>query len=136
MPIDPTVRRACAWCDEPSAWPDRCGIFRGDETCAEITEDKCVFGDHRRCDGPDCAVAARFHLEVRRTGARAAQAAGSLWAVVSIIGDRVSLVGTTDHLGRAKSTLRTPELKRHGLPTGPEGKGLVYVVRAYDGEFF
>jgi hypothetical protein len=56
---------------------------------------------------------------------------------VSRVGDRVTLVGTEDHLGRAKSILRSGAIRRAGIKVGGSaGKGLVYVVRAADGAFF
>lgn len=134
---DPRTRRyPCPWCTEPRAWPDRCGMFCGDDLCADETGQRCALGDHRRCDGSHCPVAARWLLAVRRAGVLAAEPSGAIWAVVSIIGDRVTVVGTEDHLGRAKSLLRTGHLKRCGWPIGPVGKGAVYVVRASDAELF
>lgn len=126
--------RACPWCSEPGAWPDRCAADL-DPFCADTIAERCVVGDHRRCWGWDCPVAATWHLSVRRAGVLAAEAAGTTWAVVSIIGDCVRVVGTTDHLGRAKSLLRTGTAKRAGI-TGPAAKGAVYVVRASDAAFF
>lgn len=82
-------------------------------------------------------MAARWHPAVSRAGVAAARAAGTTWAVVSIIGDRLAVVGTEDHLGRAKSLLRTGHAKRHGYVTGdPAAKGVVYVVRGADGGLF
>lgn len=117
-------------------WPDRCHEGPdADPTCAEIIASQCVdFGDHRRCIPEVCEWAAEWHSVVREAGQRAAADAGAVWAVVSTIGG-VRVIGTTDHLGRAKSLLRTPEARRHGF-TGPEAKGFVYVVRGSDGGFF
>ncbi|MEQ3541105.1 hypothetical protein WHI96_20030 [Pseudonocardia tropica] len=103
--------------------------------CAEIIEGKCsIDADHRRCQPETCEWAADWHEPVREAGQRAAADAGAVWAVVSTLGG-VRVVGTTDHLGRAKSLLRTPEAKRHGI-TGAAAKGVVYIVRGSDGGFF
>ncbi len=101
-----------------------------------MIEIECGLGDHRRCEPSACAAAARWHEPVRRAGVAAARSAGAVWAVVSTIENRVSVVGTEDHLGRAKSLLRIGALKRAGQPLGPEGQGLVYIVRGEDGGFF
>lgn len=119
-------------------WPDRCRADIGEDwACSEIIGDQCeAWGDHRRCLPAQCAWAARWHEPVRRAGMEAARSAGVAWAVVSTIGDRLAVVGTEDHLGRAKSLLRTGALKRAGLPTDYTGKGLVIVVRGSDGGLF
>ncbi len=136
---DPRTRRyPCAWCAEDGMWPDLCSeaLGRLDDRCAAMIEIQCGLGDHRRCLPSACASAARWHEPVRRAGVEAAHAAGAVWAVVSTLENRITVVGTEDHLGRAKSLLRNGALKRAGSPTGPEGKGLVYVVRGADGRFF
>lgn len=119
-------------------WPDRCteAPVPRDERCVAMIEIQCGLGDHRRCEPSACAAAARWHEPVRRAGVEAAAAAGAVWAVVSTLDNRVTVVGTEDHLGRAKTLLRNGALKRAGSPTGPEGRGLVYVVRGSDGGFF
>lgn len=118
-------------------WPDQCSEGDGrDGRCAAMIEKVCALGDHRRCSPSACAAAARWHEPVRRAGVDAARAAGRLWAVVSTIENRVAVVGTADHLGRAKSILRAGTLTRAGFGLGAEGMGLVYVVRATDGGFF
>lgn len=121
-------------------WPDVCSEELGDAqgyACDFIIPGECSVGDHRRCDTARCDVAARWHPAVRRLGVEAALAAGAIWAVVSIAEGRATLVGTGDHLGRAKSIVRTGHAKRHGIETGdPAAKGLVYVVRGSDGGFF
>jgi len=84
----------------------------------------------------DCPVAARWFDEVREAGQAAAKAAGSVWGVVSIIGDRLAVVGTGHHLGRVKSLVRSGAAKRAGLdPFDPSSKGLVYVVHGETGYF-
>lgn len=121
-------------------WPDVCSEALGkdqDHACAEIIEDKCELGDHRRCDPANCEFAAVWHEIVRAAGIEAAEAAGKIWAVVSVIEDQPTVVGTGDHLGRAKSLLRTGHAKKFGIQTGdPAAKGLVYIVRGADGGFF
>lgn len=127
------VRRPCAWCEEPNRWPDRCTPDL-DETCAEIIETSHLFEDHRRCQPDDCEVANRWHEHVIDAGCAAAEAAGHAYGVVSILGDRLAVVGTNDHLGRAKSLLRSGAAKKAGYsPYDPASKGLVYVVRCADG---
>lgn len=117
-------------------WPDGCTETAGaaDPGCAAVVVGRCMLGDHRRCAVDACVVAARWHEPVRAAGVLAAEAAGAVWAVVSTVHDRVDVVGTADNLGRARSVL-VAALVRAGLPVGPVGLGLVYVVRASDGGF-
>lgn len=134
---DPRTRRyPCAWCGQPGMWPDRCTERPDapDSRCAPIIEGRCMLGDHRRCDLEACVVAARWHEPVREAGVAAAEAAGAVWAVVSTIENRVDVVGTGDNLGRAR-TMLVAALTRAGRPFGPDGLGLVYVVRVTDGGF-
>lgn len=131
--VSAVVRHRCAWCKRPDRWPDRC-TPELDESCAEIIEDSHIFEDHRRCPPEDCDVAARWHETVIDAGCAAHKAAGHAYGVVSIIGDRLAVVGTSDHLGRAKSLLRPGAAKKAGYsPYDPASRGLVYVVRRADG---
>lgn len=131
--VSTVVRRPCAFCREPDRWPDRCTPAL-DPVCAEIITDSHIFEDHRRCPPDDCEVAHRWHEAVIDAGCAAADAAGRAYGVVSILSDRLAVVGTADHLGRAKSILRSGEAKKAGYsPYDPAAKGLVYVVRCADG---
>lgn len=131
--VSAVVRRPCAFCREPDRWPVRCTPDL-DPVCAEIIADSHIFEDHRRCSPDDCEVAARWHEAVIDAGTAAADAAGRAYGVVSILGDRLAVIGTADHLGRAKSLLRSGAAKRAGLsPYDPAAKGWVYVVRCADG---
>ncbi|MGQ0774573.1 MAG: hypothetical protein ACT4NY_09170 [Pseudonocardiales bacterium] len=124
------TRRECAYCGAAGRWPDRCPGEPADPECVEIIAMICGFGDHRRCIPEDCDVAHRWHAQVKHAGRATAQAEGRAYAVVSIIDDRLYVVGTNDHLGRAKSLLRSGYAKRNGYPElGPASKGVVYVVR-------
>lgn len=89
-------------------------------------------GDHRRCALDACVVAARWHEPVRKAGMAAAQAAGDAWAVVSTIENNVQVVWTSNHLGQAKLLLRNVLLSADHLDY-PDGRSLVYLVRASDG---
>lgn len=127
-------RRECAWCGEPGRWPDRCAEDIGDPVCSIEIPTSCAAGDHRRCSPAACDSAQRWHSPVSAAGVRAARRAGAVYGVVSIVDGYVSVVGTADHLGHAKSRLRTPAARAGGF-TGPAVKGVVYVVRAEDGAF-
>lgn len=133
-----TRRYPCPWCGSPDAWPDGCSeavdAGEGVRCCTSMIEKQCMRGDHRRCALGACTVSARWHEPVRAAGIAAAQAAGHGWAVVSTIENNVTVVGTSDHLGRAKLLLRTVLLNA-GHQDGPEGRGLVYIVRGLDGGF-
>lgn len=91
-------------------------------------------GDHRRCASDACTVSARWHEPVREAGIAAARTAGQVWAVVSTIENAVTVVGTSDHLGRA-TLLRRAVLLHAGHQDVPSGMGLVYLVRGRDGGF-
>lgn len=119
----------CGWCEEPRRWPDGCPGKPEDPHCVETIEIACGLGDHRRCLPDDCELAYQWHAQVKSAGMVAAQAAGHAYGVVSIIDDWLYVVGTNDHLGRAKSLLRSGYAKTHGYPDlGPVSKGVVYVV--------
>lgn len=109
----------------PRAWPGRAvaspygGIVAGQRGRAIIAGARLTI----------CDVVARWFGAVVDAGVAAADAAGNRYGVVSIIGDVLAVVGTEDHLGRAKSLHRSGAVKRAGLnPFTPQAKGLVYVV--------
>lgn len=130
-------RYPCAFCEQPDMWPDLCSEAPDavDSRCAETIAAFCMRGDHRRCAPSACVVAARWQKEVSDAGMAAAQAAGTVWAVVSTIHNRVDVVGTENHLGRARSILRGNAV-RHSGRAPAEVEGMVYVVCGRDGGSF
>lgn len=124
-----TRRYPCDFCAEPDAWPDRCSEAFGEaqgKLCDVLIPAACLQGDHRRCSSARCPVAASWHPVVQRAGVRAAREAVTLWAVVSIAGGWLRVLGTEDHMCRARRMARGDgEVTR-----------LVYLVRVSDGELF
>lgn len=136
MPDRPSTprRQRCAWCCEAGQWPDLCSEDRTaaqDWACGEIIASQCEhIGDHRRCRPETCAFSAQWHPVIIATGVEAARAAGELFAVVSIVTGDPVVVGTGSHLGRVKSLIKTPEIRRAGYePADQYSKGtLVHTV--------